>query len=208
MTQSAANSLLKFMEEPANQNIYGLLLTENKDRVISTILSRSQIIGLKSMDAETLKDALILEQVDANMASFIPYLTKNLDEAILMSTDPNYVELMHFMQDFAKVWLQKKQSMILFFMRNSRLLTYDRDFFKSFLEVLLIFYLDLIYYKTHQPIVLDFLKEDIQQASAMMTIDQIEWITTHIKEHLKRQNYYINLELALDDLAYALDKSR
>jgi DNA polymerase III subunit delta' len=208
MTQSAANSLLKFMEEPSNKGVYGFLLTENKDAVISTILSRSQIIALKSMDEQTLKEALIKEQVDIEMASFVPYLTKNLDEAIRMSMDPNYVELMLFMKEFSATWQKKNQPLVLFFMKSSKLLTYDRAFFKSFLELILLYFLDLVYYKTHQPIVLEFLKEDIQHISSSMSIQQIEVITRHIKDLLKRQNYYINLDMALDHLAYVLDQSR
>lgn len=208
MTQSAANSLLKFMEEPQSNTVYGFLLTENKDAVISTILSRSQIITLKSMDEQALKAALIEEQVDPEMAAFVPYLTKNLDEAMRMAMDPNYVELMLFMKEFSSAWQKKHQSLVLFFMKSSRLLTYDRAFYQSFLEVMLLYFLDMIYYKTHQPIVLDFLKEDIQTISAEMSIETIEGITRHIKDTLKRQTYYINLDMALDHLAYVLDQSR
>jgi DNA polymerase III subunit delta' len=208
MTLSAANSLLKFMEEPSNKETYGFLLTEDQASVLSTIVSRSQLVTLKSLSESELKQQLIDEQVDAQMAAFIPYLTKNLDEAMQLAIDPNYIELMHFMTDFAKVWHQKDQSLLFFFMRNSKLLTYDRAFYKSFVELLLLYFLDLIYYKTHQTIVLDFLKEEIQLASAHISIEKIEKITSHIKASLKTQNFNINLELSLDQLAYMLDQSR
>jgi len=208
MTPSAANSLLKFMEEPTNKDTYGFLLTEDKASVLSTIASRSQLVSLKSLSELELKQLLIAEQVDVQMASFIPYLTKNLDEAMQLAIDPNYVELMHFMIEFAKIWHQKDQSLLLFMMRNSKLLTFDRTFYKSFVELLLLYFLDLIYYKTHQSIVLEFLREDIQKASAHISIDKIEQITSHIKGSLKTQNFNINMELSLDHLAYMLDQSR
>ena len=208
MTVAAANSLLKFMEEPSNKRTYGFLLTEDQDVVLPTIRSRSQHVGLKSMDEATLQELLLEEQVEPPMAAIIPYLTKNMDEAIQLSIDPNYVELIHFMTEFAEVWHQKQQSLVLFFMRNARLLTMDRQYFKAFLEILLLFFLDLIYYKTNQPIVMEFIKEDIQSASAVISIKHIEQITEHIKDTIKKQNYYINMDLALDHLAYMLDKSR
>ena len=43
---SAANSILKFLEEPED-NIVAILLTKNRYQIIDTILSRCQIIALK-----------------------------------------------------------------------------------------------------------------------------------------------------------------
>lgn len=47
MTVQAANSLLKFLEEP-NDDIISFLITDNINNVLSTIISRCQIISLKS----------------------------------------------------------------------------------------------------------------------------------------------------------------
>lgn len=43
LTSSSANTLLKFLEEP-EENIIAILITNNKNKVISTIVSRCQII--------------------------------------------------------------------------------------------------------------------------------------------------------------------
>ncbi|MFU8793127.1 MAG: hypothetical protein ACNA7K_03795 [Acholeplasmataceae bacterium] len=208
MTVAASNSLLKFMEEPSNKQTYGFLLTDDQDVVLPTIKSRSQHVGLKSLDEVSLKNVLLEEQVDPAMAAILPYLTKNVDEAMTLSIDPNYIEMMHLIKEFAEAWQDKQQSLVLFFLRNARLVTIDRVYFKSFLELLLLFFLDLIYYKTNQPIVMEFMKEDIQSASARLSIDHIEKITAYIKETIKKQTYYINMDLALDHLAYMLDQSR
>lgn len=208
MTVAASNSLLKFMEEPSNIQTYGFLLTDDQDVVLPTIKSRSQHVGIKSLDEASLKDLLIEEQVDPALASILPYLTKNIDEAIQLSIDPNYIELMHLMTEFAEAWQDKQHSLVLFFLKNAKLVTIDRVYFKSFLELLLLFFLDLIYYKTNQPIVMEFIKEDIQSASAIVSIDHIEKITAYIKETIKKQTYYINMDLAIDHLAYMLDQSR
>ena len=55
---------------------------------------------------------------------------------------------------------------------------------------------------------MEFIKEDIQSASAIVSIDHIEKITAYIKETIKKQTYYINMDLAIDHLAYMLDQSR
>lgn len=46
-----SNKILKFLEEPED-NIYGILLTENPNRILNTIKSRCQIIKMKTKDKE------------------------------------------------------------------------------------------------------------------------------------------------------------
>ena len=46
MNEVSSNSLLKFIEEPA-ENIFAILVTENRFALLTTILSRCQIIKLK-----------------------------------------------------------------------------------------------------------------------------------------------------------------
>ena len=65
---SAANSILKFLEEPED-NIVAILLTKNRYQIIDTILSRCQIIALKRKTPPN---------VDFDKAlTFIKYMLKN-----------------------------------------------------------------------------------------------------------------------------------
>ena len=47
MNDSSSNTLLKFLEEP-NDNIVAILLTKDRYKLLPTIISRCQIISLKS----------------------------------------------------------------------------------------------------------------------------------------------------------------
>jgi len=47
MNLSAANSLLKFIEEPV-EGVYGILITNDRKQILETILSRCNLISLKS----------------------------------------------------------------------------------------------------------------------------------------------------------------
>ena len=49
LNSSSANTLLKFLEEP-NDNIYAVLITDNKNKVITTIVSRCQCLNIKNED--------------------------------------------------------------------------------------------------------------------------------------------------------------
>jgi DNA polymerase-3 subunit delta' len=53
----AQNSLLKTLEEP-NAGVYIILISESKERILPTILSRGQILYFNPLDKETFKSSL------------------------------------------------------------------------------------------------------------------------------------------------------
>lgn len=55
---SSANKLLKSIEEPPDQTIF-LLVTSERDRILPTILSRTQLIRLKRLEPEDILSSLI-----------------------------------------------------------------------------------------------------------------------------------------------------
>lgn len=82
MTTEAANSLLKFIEEPVG-NTVALLLTANKNLILPTILSRTQIVDLLPVPA--VKLAAGLER--AGVAPSQRYLLATLTESVQAATD-------------------------------------------------------------------------------------------------------------------------
>ncbi|TVP86665.1 MAG: hypothetical protein EA375_00510 [Acholeplasmataceae bacterium] len=208
MNQSAANSLLKFMEEPLSKKVYGFLLTEDRDAVIRTIVSRSQVIQLKSIDEKDLEKELLAQGVDAKAAAIAPYLTKNSEEAEALSTDPNFLTMVAFIEELATLWSDKQTSFPLYFAQKGAFLTQERQVFETFLELLLIYHLDLIHYRAHQDIAFSFLQEQVRKNSDLLSVTHINDIIDQIQDALEKQSYFINLELALDHLAYTLEKKR
>lgn len=86
LTASAANSLLKFLEEPA-PNVYAILCTQNKNLMLPTVLSRLQIIDLPDLPV-----ALVQEQFEAaailpQTAQILVHLTSDLKEAQAILAD-------------------------------------------------------------------------------------------------------------------------
>ncbi|MBE0701300.1 MAG: hypothetical protein IH571_06405, partial [Acholeplasmataceae bacterium] len=118
------------------------------------------------------------------------------------------VGLIEFIEQLAVLWSDKETSFPLYFTQKGRFLLQDRDFFKSFLELLLLYFLDLIHYKAHQDIVYRFLREQVQTNSDLMTVIDINEVIDQIQDVLQKQSYFINLDLALDHLSYTLEKKR
>lgn len=205
---AAANSLLKFMEEPVSKHVYGFLLTENIDDVLRTIVSRSQVLHLKGIDEKDLETELLELGCTEKVATLLPYITKDIAEATMLAEDPNFNGLIDFIEEIIKSFNKKEISYPLLFAAKAGFITQDRDFFKSFLELLLLYFLDLLHYKAHQGITYMFLKEYIQIHSEQLDVKIINEMITKIQDILERQTYNINLDLAMDDLSYYLEKKR
>lgn len=68
MNISAANKLLKLIEEPPKKTIF-LLVTENEDQIIKTITSRCQILHFTNLSEQDIANALIeREKCETNKA--------------------------------------------------------------------------------------------------------------------------------------------
>lgn len=57
MQQACANKLLKLLEEPPQKTIF-LLVSENPELILQTILSRTQRFNLRKIDEQCIADAL------------------------------------------------------------------------------------------------------------------------------------------------------
>lgn len=73
MRPEAANSMLKFLEEPDN-NIIAILMTNNMNNVLSTIISRCKIIKLHN---ESNDDVTIDEELEKLAIDFVSSLENN-----------------------------------------------------------------------------------------------------------------------------------
>ena len=80
LSRDVSNKILKFLEEPVD-NLYGILLTENIDHILSTIISRCQVFNI-TFDKED-EDEKIID----NMRDFLIKIKKIGNETIAYSND-------------------------------------------------------------------------------------------------------------------------
>lgn len=83
MTDSSANTILKFLEEPP-ENIIAILVARNRFRVLETVVSRCQILSLDvEEDDDTQYDEFIVQFVNGlkspdNLLIEFDYYLKNI----------------------------------------------------------------------------------------------------------------------------------
>jgi len=87
MNQSAANKLLKLIEEPPPKTVF-LMVSENPDLLLPTILSRTQKIRVPKIDDESMFNAI---------SDYFGLEAKKAQEIVRLSGG-NYLEALHFLQ--------------------------------------------------------------------------------------------------------------
>lgn len=75
LREDVSNKILKFLEEPED-NIHAILMTENPGKILSTIISRCQVINIKSEDTK------IEDEIYLNMIGFLEKIIKIKEETI------------------------------------------------------------------------------------------------------------------------------
>lgn len=95
MNDSASNSLLKFIEEPM-EGIYAILITTNKNQLLETIISRCQLIELKSHE----KINYTKEEISTNL-DFLKLINIK-KEAAIAYLKTNYLTIYPTREDILK----------------------------------------------------------------------------------------------------------
>lgn len=88
MNPSAANKLLKILEEPPDKTLF-LLVCENEDQLLRTIVSRTQLIKINKISDQDLMEALIsIHGQTAEAAEKISHLADgSYSEAIMLMSE-------------------------------------------------------------------------------------------------------------------------
>lgn len=95
MNIQSANKLLKILEEPTDKTVF-LLVTENEESLLRTIVSRTQLVKIGRIDFGEIKTTLIKRNVLEENATRIAYLADgNLNNALKL-IDENKDERFYF----------------------------------------------------------------------------------------------------------------
>ncbi|MBO0471816.1 DNA polymerase III subunit delta' [Enterococcus sp. DIV0242_7C1] len=117
MSIGAANSLLKFLEEPEGK-ILAILETTSLTKILPTIQSRCQVLHFQPLVKEKLIHTLTETGISKNSAALLAELTNSFDKAVELSKDEWFNEAREIMQQWfdylikddlqAFVYVQKK----------------------------------------------------------------------------------------------------
>lgn len=145
MTVNAANSLLKFLEEPSKQTT-AMMLTENSGSIIPTIRSRCQVIDMQPLNPVHFQQQLIAEGMKESDAILMSALTNSLDDAFERVRDEWFAEARTRMLQLVEMLAARSENVYLYL--HSHWLTHlkDRKQQDQGLDLLLLAMRDVLYY--------------------------------------------------------------
>ncbi|NLL26304.1 MAG: hypothetical protein GX255_02565 [Erysipelotrichia bacterium] len=144
LTTKAANSLLKFIEEPTG-NTTGIFITTQVDGVLPTIVSRSQTLNFKPLNKEDFFSYAIEKNIDHLSAHLISNLVSREVDIIPLSKNKSFNEAVEIFCEFMDRFFVNRTDSY-FYLQNSiaNNKRNQRDVIKYFLDVSLLFIEDYL----------------------------------------------------------------
>jgi DNA polymerase-3 subunit delta' len=204
MSVSAANSLLKFIEEPVNEETYGILITKHKDNILPTIISRSMVVKFDELDKNIIKRELTTTVESKLMIDAVASVTGNIKDAIDMLKNDGFIKLVNVFEMFVDQ-VYKGNPLVLFYRANMDVLA-NRDKLRLFLTLLECFYRDIYEYKISKHVlVFNSLEEKIKELSIKIDSEEILKYLFNIIELNKRIKQNVSINLAVDQFLIDLN---
>lgn len=203
MSASAANSLLKFIEEP-NGETYGILITEHKDNILSTIISRSVVINFSDLDKAILKEQLKELNINELNENSLNYLTSNIMDAKELLNNEAFNKVLEVFNNFVTE-LSNKGNIGLFYKNNIDVLG-NKENLKLFLSLLEAFFRDIYEYQlSKQIIVFSALLNEIEIVASKFEKDEILTHLFSVLELNKKLGYNVNMSLLINQFLIDLN---
>jgi len=201
MTASAANSLLKYFEEP-HPNIVAILLTEQFGHILKTIISRSQTIHFQSLSKDQLIQDVKAAGVDEPLATLAALVTSSFEDALALAQDESFHRMVEMIQELGNIMANRYYNAFIYFRDKGQFI--GRDEIDLFLQLLVYYVKDVVNHQTSQPLVY----QDTKSVKELAKRPADEWL--NLLEYLMDQHahlrYYPNIGLMLDRIMMRLDR--
>jgi len=196
-TSEAANSLLKFLEE-SNDNNYGILITDNIQKVLLTIKSRSQVISFREVPKATLIHELQLNDVLKEDALIFASITNDFQEALLYNTDEKVKKIIELVKEIGRVLILRTRSATVVLYKNGLFLLKEtsKKYHNIFIDLLITYLNDQLLCLSDQKDKMVFFEEISKIESYIVNdIAKTSSLIEKLFEFRNRLNYNVNIEL-------------
>lgn len=207
MTVQAQNALLKTIEEPPSYAVI-ILITTNQEAFLPTILSRCVQLKLKPLKDFTVKSYLTeqfhVPEKEAEICA--AFARGNLGKAIHLASSDEFKELYQKVMNLVKSVETMDIVDLLDHIREIKELDFD---IKEVLELLRLWYRDVLMYKVTKDMNLMIFKDEYKEINGMgQKIDYagLEKIIEAIDTAEKRLDANVNMELAMELLLLTMKK--
>lgn len=207
MTQQAANSLLKFLEEPKSPTV-AVLITNAKRNMLKTIESRTQVLSFAELPIAQFKERLMKENIPSSVAHLLATLTTNIDEANKLYQDNWIVQARNVVLQLTEEVYQRPQQVLLTLQEKYLPHFNGRDLLEIGLDIFLLWYRDLLYIQLNnrdEIIFIDQMERLEREAFRFSETKLVEQMTA-VLEAKKHVRANVNAQLLMERLLLNLQE--
>ena len=199
MTIQAQNAILKTIEEPPSYGII-ILLANNANRFLPTILSRCVMFSLKPVSDAQVREYLMthLQIADDQMELCVAFAQGNIGKAIRLASSESFYEIkrraLYLLQHVSKMPLHEIISAV------KEVSEYKVDI-QDYLDILAVWYRDLLYFKATKHIDGIILKDQIAAISEQAkkaSYEGVSGILGAIQKANERLRANVNFDLTIE----------
>lgn len=207
MTTSAANSLLKFIEEPEGE-ITIMLLTTEVQQLLPTIVSRSQIIHFPTRDINTRIEDIVAKEVPRPSATLLAYLTQDTDEALRIFEDEQFGKITEMVWQWFLLLNKKDEQAFIYVQTKVMPLVDNRETSSLILDLLILIYRDLMAICFEQERVLAFSKQEnhLRQFATTTMENELTQTLIALLDGKKKLNRYVAAQGIFEQIALKVTK--
>lgn len=192
---SSSNCILKFLEEPS-ENIYAILLTNDINKILSTIISRCQIIQLTNVIS---KDITTFEYIGNIISS-------SSKEYIDFIGNEENKKLLEKVISFVDFYEEKGLDVIIYMQEKWFNYVKERSDILVALKIILYFYYEILRYKIKKELIyFKEYQEIIDKISEKNSENNINNKINILLEKMSVIDNNLNLNLVMDDLIIQME---
>lgn len=201
MTNSSFNSLLKFIEEPTG-NITSILLTEHKNIILPTIISRTQVIEFHQNNYDDLDAYLKKNSVNNEIVNLIKKLTNNVQIADLLIEDNWLMEIKSKLENWFYLMINNKDKSFINIQSEIMPLAKSRKQQEIIIDLFSILYRDVfnMHFKKYneKDLIFQSISEQIKKMSNMLSDQKILDILSVILNDMKKIKHNLSFQNLLE----------
>ena len=208
LTEAAQNALLKTIEEPPAYAVI-LLLTNNLNALLPTILSRCVTLKCKAVDKELIKKLLMEEYKvpDYQAELSAVFAQGNVGKAVKYASSDEFIEIKNEVLHLLKYIDDMELYEIIDGLKR---ISEKKNSINDYLDFMILWYRDVLMYKVTKDLNLLTYKEeysDITKQANLKSYEGIEKIIAAIEKAKIRLNANVNFDIAIELMLFTIKEN-
>lgn len=202
MTMNAANSLLKFIEEPEGE-ITIMLLTTEVQQLLPTIVSRAQIIHFPVRDISIRINDILEKGIPREAATILAYLTQDTDRAVEIYESEEFNNIVEIVWKWFLLLHKNKDQALIYIQTDIMSFGSNREHASLILDLLILLYRDLTAICFEQERIIAFSKHEatLNEMASMKLQVRLPDILTLILAGKKKLSRYVSAQGVFEQIA-------